>query len=75
MATSKFTVIFKSKETKNVLTYEMNFETTYKTAIAIAKESCSRDGDDLIAVVESKKIFPNGISENIEKIGERAYRL
>lgn len=75
MASTKFSVIIKSKETKNVLTYEMNFETTYKTALAIAKETCSRNGDDLIAVIESKKIFPNGITEGIEKIGEKAYRL
>lgn len=75
MATSKFTVIFKSKETKNILTYEMSTETTYKTAVAFAKEVCLREGDDLIAVVESKRMFPNGISENITKIGEKAYRL
>ena len=73
MAATNYSMVFKSKLTGNVLTQELTGEMTYKTAVAIAINLCTNSKDieetDLICVIETKKLYPNGKKEeNMEKI-------
>lgn len=75
MATTKFSMIYVNEETKNVLINELSGEYTYKMATAIAKELCGKQGDLLITVTESAKIFPNGEDKRVEKIDDTSLRI
>lgn len=63
MAATKFSVIRQSKINNELLITEINKEYTYKTAVEIAKFS-TEENWELIAVVESWKLYPNENKKN-----------
>lgn len=66
MAATKFSVIRQSKINNELLITEINKEYTYKTAVEIAKFS-TEENWELIAVVESWKLYPNKKQKNEKK--------
>ena len=68
MATTNYSMVFKSKLTGNVLTQDLTGEMTYKTAVAIAVNLCNNsevvEENGLICVIETKKLYPNAKKEN-----------
>ena len=67
MAAAKFSVIKQSKMNGEILITEINKEYTYKTAVEIAKFS-TEENWELIAVVESWKLYPNESEKNKKNI-------
>lgn len=63
MAATKFSVIRQSKINNELLITEISKEYTYKTAVEIAKFS-TEENWELIAVVESWKLYPNENKKN-----------
>lgn len=61
MAATKFSVIRKHKETNEVLIINYQGDWTYKTALAIAKETYNKPEDkwELLCVIETSKLYPN----------------
>ena len=64
MATTAYTAIARDKN-GNMLEFNVNNNVTYKMAEQIALFACKKEEVELIAVVEQKKMYPNG--KNIQK--------
>lgn len=59
MAATKFSVIAKTNDPNcEVCIWEIPVECTYKIAVTVAK-STIKEPDEIIAVVESWKLYPN----------------
>lgn len=59
MATTKFSVIAKTNHPNSeICIWEIPVECTYKIAVTVAK-STIKESDEIIAVVESWKLYPN----------------
>lgn len=67
MAITKFSVIKRSKDNGELLITEINREYTYKMAVEIAKFSTEKNWE-LIAVIETWKLYPNETKENKKNI-------
>lgn len=68
MAATNWTAIF--RETKEGIIALTNYKSkmTYKTALAVAKESMEDDPNfDLVCIVETSKIMPNNDKEEEKK--------
>ena len=57
MAVTNWTIITKRKDNEKVVTFPLLSKWTYKTAVAIAKETMDTSIFEIICVVETKKIM------------------
>lgn len=57
MAVTNWTIITKRKDNKRVVTFPLLSKWTYKTAVAVAKESIDTNTFEIICVVETNKIM------------------
>ena len=64
MATTKFSVIAKTNHPScEISIWEIPVECTYKTAVTVA-QSTVKEPDEIIAVIESWKLYPNKNEKN-----------
>lgn len=57
MAATNWTIITRRKDDEKVVTFPLLSKWTYKTAVAIAKESTDTSKFEIICVVETNKIM------------------
>lgn len=57
MAVTNWTIITKRKDNERVVTFPLLSKWTYKTAVAIAKETMDTNTFEIICVVETNKIM------------------
>lgn len=57
MAVTNWTIITRRKDNGKVVTFPLLSKWTYKTAVAIAKESTDTDTFEIICIVETNKIL------------------
>ena len=64
MAATNWTIITRRKDNGKVVTFPLLSKWTYKTAVAIAKESTDTSTFEIICVVEANKIMIKNIISN-----------
>ena len=57
MAVTNWTIITKRKDNERIVTFPLLSKWTYKTAVAIAKETINTNTFEIICVVETNKIM------------------
>ena len=63
MAVTNWTIITRRKDNGIVVTFPLLSKWTYKTAVAVAKESMDTNTFEIICVVETNKIMINNEKE------------
>ena len=63
MAVTNWTIVTRRKDNGIVVTFPLLSKWTYKTAVAVAKESMDTDTFEIICVVETNKIMPKNDKE------------
>lgn len=66
MAATNWTIITKRKDNGIVVTFPLLSKWTYKTAVAIAKESTDTSTFEIICIVETNKILLNNDKKEIQ---------
>lgn len=66
MAVTNWTIVTRRKENEIVVTFPLLSKWTYKTAVAIAKESIDTNTFEIICVVETNKIMIKNDKETEE---------
>lgn len=67
MAVTNWTIITRRKDNETVVTFPLLSKWTYKTAIAVAKESIDTNIFEIICVVETNKIMINNDKKEKKK--------
>ena len=67
MAATNWTIIKKEKKTNQIEIYNLDKKWTYKTAVAIAKETMDTNTFEIICVVETNKIMINNDKKEEKK--------
>ena len=67
MAITNWTIITKRKDNERVVTFPLLSKWTYKTAVAIAKETMDTSTFEIICVVETNKIMLKDDKEKEKK--------
>ena len=57
MAVTNWTIITRRKDNERVVTFPLLSKWTYKTAVAVAKESIDTSTFEIICVIETSKIM------------------
>lgn len=66
MAATNWTIVTKRKDNGIVVTFPLLSKWTYKTAVAIAKESTDTSTFEIICIVETNKILLNNDKKEIQ---------
>lgn len=66
MAATNWTIITKRKDNEKVETFPLLSKWTYKTAVAIAKESTDTSKFEIICIIETNKILLNNDKKEIQ---------
>ena len=66
MAATNWTIITRRKDNGTVVTFPLLSKWTYKTAVAIAKESTDTSTFEIICIVETNKILLNNDKKEIQ---------
>lgn len=66
MAATNWTIVTRRKDNGIVVTFPLLSKWTYKTAVAIAKESTDTNTFEIICIVETNKILLNNDKKEIQ---------
>lgn len=66
MAATNWTIVTRRKDNGIVVTFPLLSKWTYKTAVAIAKESTDTSTFEIICIVETNKILLNNDKKKIQ---------
>lgn len=66
MAATNWTIVTRRKDNGIVVTFPLLSKWTYKTAVAIAKESTDTSTFEIICIVETNKILLNNDKKEIQ---------
>ena len=66
MAATNWTIVTRRKDNGIVVTFPLLSKWTYKTAVAIAKESTDTNRFEIICIVETNKILLNNDKKKIQ---------
>lgn len=66
MAATNWTIVTRRKDNGIVVTFPLLSKWTYKTAVAIAKESTDTSTFEIICIIETNKILLNNDKKKIQ---------